>query len=74
MVSTGALMSTTTSQQGDTIPGIAHAIELVYESNSTEKENKTNSNKANNGNKKTSKSISNSSKHRKTSTNKRRLV
>ncbi len=33
MVSTGALMSTTTSQQGDTIPGIAHAIELVYEAN-----------------------------------------
>lgn len=74
MVSTGALMSTTTSQQGDTIPGIAHAVELVYESNSTEKENKTNSNKANNGNKKTSKSISNLSKHRKTSTDKRRLV
>lgn len=31
LVSTGALMSTTTSQQGDTIPGIAHAVELVYE-------------------------------------------
>ncbi|MBR6779104.1 MAG: stage V sporulation protein AD [Clostridia bacterium] len=30
LVSTGALMSTTTSQQGDTIPGIAHAIELEY--------------------------------------------
>lgn len=29
LVSTGALMSTTTSQQGDTIPGIAHAVELV---------------------------------------------
>ena len=28
LVSTGALMSTTTSQQGDTIPGIAHAVEL----------------------------------------------
>ena len=32
LVSTGALMSTTTAQQGDTIPGIAHAVELVYES------------------------------------------
>ena len=31
LVSTGALMSTTTAQQGDTIPGIAHAVELVYE-------------------------------------------
>ncbi len=30
LVSTGALMSTTTSQQGDTIPGIAHAVELEY--------------------------------------------
>lgn len=30
LVATGALMSTTTSQQGDTIPGIAHAIELEY--------------------------------------------
>ena len=30
LVSTGALMSTTTSQQGDTIPGIAHAVELNY--------------------------------------------
>lgn len=29
LVATGALMSTTTSQQGDTIPSIAHAIELV---------------------------------------------
>lgn len=28
LVSTGALMSTTTAQQGDTIPGIAHAVEL----------------------------------------------
>ncbi len=35
LVSTGALMSTTTSQQGDTIPGIAHAVELVYEPNHT---------------------------------------
>ena len=79
MVSTGALMSTTTSQQGDTIPGIAHAVELVYEPNSLKKENKNiktknTSNKTNNGSKKTSKSISNSSKHRKTSTDKRRLV
>ena len=30
LVSTGALMSTTSSQQGDTIPGIAHAIEFEY--------------------------------------------
>lgn len=30
LVSTGALMSTTSSQQGDTIPGIAHAVELEY--------------------------------------------
>lgn len=30
LVSTGALMSTTTAQQGDTIPGIAHAVELEY--------------------------------------------
>ena len=30
LVSTGALMSTTTAQQGDTIPGVAHAIELEY--------------------------------------------
>ncbi len=28
LVSTGALMSTTTAQQGDSIPGIAHAVEL----------------------------------------------
>lgn len=28
LVSTGALMSTTSAQQGDTIPGIAHAVEL----------------------------------------------
>lgn len=28
LVSTGALMSTTTAQQGETIPGIAHAVEL----------------------------------------------
>lgn len=31
LVATGALMSTTTAQQGDTIPGIAHAIELEYD-------------------------------------------
>lgn len=30
LVSTGALMSTTSAQQGDTIPGIAHAVELEY--------------------------------------------
>lgn len=30
LVSTGALMSTTTSQQGETIPGIAHAVELEF--------------------------------------------
>ena len=30
LVSTGALMSTTSSQQGDTIPGIAHAVELEF--------------------------------------------
>ncbi|MFQ6752687.1 MAG: stage V sporulation protein AD [Clostridia bacterium] len=30
LVSTGALMSTTTAQQGDTIPGVAHAVELEY--------------------------------------------
>ena len=33
LVSTGALMSTTTAQQGDTIPGVAHAVELVYVEN-----------------------------------------
>ena len=26
LVATGALLSTTTSQQGDSIPGIAHAV------------------------------------------------
>ena len=30
LVSTGALMSTTSAQQGDSIPGIAHAVELEY--------------------------------------------
>ena len=39
LVSTGALMSTTTSQQGDTIPGIAHAVELEYFPQDKEKEN-----------------------------------
>jgi len=36
LVSTGALMSTTSSQQGDTIPGIAHAVELEYFENQIE--------------------------------------
>ena len=40
LVSTGALMSTTTAQQGDTIPGIAHAVELEY----VGKDSKSNSN------------------------------
>lgn len=39
LVSTGALMSTTTSQQGDTIPGIAHAVELEYIPQKKEKKN-----------------------------------
>jgi stage V sporulation protein AD len=39
LVSTGALMSTTTSQQGETIPGIAHAVELEYVNNEKEKKN-----------------------------------
>ena len=30
LISTGALMSTTTSQQGETIPGIAHAVEFEH--------------------------------------------
>jgi len=30
LISTGALMSTTTAQQGDTIPGVAHAVEFEY--------------------------------------------
>ncbi len=30
LISTGALMSTTSSQQGDTIPGIAHAVEFEF--------------------------------------------
>ncbi len=33
LVSTGALMSTTTNQQGDTIPAIAHAVEFEYVGN-----------------------------------------
>ena len=28
-VGTGALMSTTTSQQGESIPGVAHLVRLV---------------------------------------------
>lgn len=40
LVSTGALMSTTTSQQGDTIPGIAHAVELEYVPYVKQKESK----------------------------------
>ena len=41
LVSTGALMSTTTAQQGDTIPGVAHAVELEYVPiKKTKKENK----------------------------------
>ncbi|MBR2970016.1 MAG: stage V sporulation protein AD [Clostridia bacterium] len=36
LVSTGALMSTTTAQQGDTIPGVAHAVELEYVENRSE--------------------------------------
>jgi len=39
LVSTGALMSTTTSQQGDTIPGVAHAVELEYVETSSDKTN-----------------------------------
>lgn len=39
LISTGALMSTTSSQQGDTIPGIAHAVEFEYvEDNEKEKD------------------------------------
>ncbi len=30
LVSTGALMSTTTAQQGESIPGVAHAVELEF--------------------------------------------
>ena len=40
LVSTGALMSTTTSQQGDSIPGIAHAVELEYVDTNSEKRSK----------------------------------
>ncbi len=40
LVSTGALMSTTTSQQGDTIPGIAHAVELEYVGDDVKIDNK----------------------------------
>ena len=45
IVSTGALMSTTTSQQGDTIPGIAHAVELVLDTASEKDKNTQSSNK-----------------------------
>ena len=41
LVATGALMSTTTAQQGDTIPGIAHAIELEYVEPNLENEKQT---------------------------------
>lgn len=37
LVATGALMSTTTAQQGDTIPGIAHAVEFEYVENDQQK-------------------------------------
>lgn len=40
LVSTGALMSTTSAQQGDTIPGIAHAVELEYVEPKTENKQK----------------------------------
>jgi len=49
LVSTGALMSTTSSQQGDTIPGIAHAVELEFvedKTNKSKEENKTQENKS----------------------------
>lgn len=39
LVSTGALMNTTTAQQGDTIPGIAHAVELEYVAEQKEMKN-----------------------------------
>ena len=32
LVSTGALMSTTSSLQGESIPGIAHAVAIEYKS------------------------------------------
>ena len=38
LVSTGALMSTTTSQQGESIPGIAHAVEFEYVETKEKKE------------------------------------
>ncbi len=50
LVSTGALMSTTTSQQGETIPGIAHAVELEYVAPKELNKDKTN-NKPNNNTK-----------------------
>ena len=30
LISTGALMSTISSQQGESIPGIAHAVTIEY--------------------------------------------
>ena len=56
LVSTGALMSTTTSQQGDTIPSIAHAVELVYVDS-----NKSNAN-SNNDSKKVKSKLNKSNK------------
>ncbi len=41
LVSTGALMSTTTAQQGDTIPGVAHAVEFEFASESPQKNTDT---------------------------------
>lgn len=49
LVSTGALMSTTTSQQGDTIPGIAHAVEFEYCPQGEIKNKSTSKTKAQNG-------------------------
>ena len=40
LVSTGALMSTTMSQQGETIPGIAHAVEFEYAADMSNENNK----------------------------------
>lgn len=43
LVATGALMSTTTSQQGETIPGIAHAIEIINSKTEMQTANKNKS-------------------------------
>ena len=41
-VATGALLSTTSSQQGETIPGIAHAVVIeAYEEHNNTKNKKT---------------------------------